>query len=416
MIPDDTQPNYRLDKTRPQRAAGQDLTQQVGAGAETSETGGEGGLPWKWLLLLALVTILVLMGSAVTGYVAGAEQREQSQAQIRGELLQEQFDLGVADLEEGRLTVAKQRFEYILETDPDYPGARDLLTLIQQGLNEPTSTPSPTATVQVLTPTPTISLDSLDGLLEAARGANAREAWDETIEVLMVLKRRDPNYRLQEVNAEIFRAYRNRGMANIFLKDLERGIYDLTMASRVGTLDSQAQSWMRSAAFYQFANSFIGLDWREATINFADLCAAAIWDSCFKYARSAKEYGHMLAKEEDYCAASDQYSTSLNTRSDNQLEPTATWAHEACLTATASPPTPTPTGTLLTGTPPTATVPGPSGTPSHTPTPSPTNGSTPPGPSATPSPSPSPTTASPPAPTVTSTPTATEEPTATPEG
>jgi hypothetical protein len=167
---------------------------------------------------------------------------------------------------------------------------------------------------------------------------------------------------------------------------------------------------MRSASFYQYANSFIGLDWAEAVSNFADLCAAGIWDSCYKFARASKEYGRLLMADKEYCAASIQYQNSLDTFADGQLEPTADYAYESCLTATATPPTATPTGSLTpgTGTPATATAtlgatdtPGGATatlTPTATQTPTPTATETGGAASATPTP------------TATSTPTATETP------
>ncbi|HEX9795722.1 MAG TPA: hypothetical protein VGA52_01905 [Anaerolineales bacterium] len=348
MTPEDTQPiRRRSDSTRPHNTGPDDRTRPVGAGAERPPSRRE-GLPWKLLLGLGLAALVILSASAGTGYLLGSEEHSMAQATEQAGLLQEQFDLGVADLEEGRLQTARQRFEHILSIDPAYPGAQDLLGLAQMGLNVPTNTPIPTATEIILTPTPTISLESLEGLLEAARGANNREAWDESIETLLLLRGKDPNYRTDEVNSLLFAALRNRGVAKILRRELAQGIYDLALASQVGALDNTAASWRRSAVFYLYANSFIGLDWFEATVNFADLCAAGIWDSCFKYARSAAEYGHLLAKEEEFCAASEQYDNSLSTVDDAQLRPTATWAYERCLTATATPPTATPT---ITGTP-----------------------------------------------------------------
>ena len=54
---------------------------------------------------------------------------------------------------------------------------------------------------------------------------------------------------------------RNRGMDNFYATRLEQGIYDLALAERFGPLDSQAVSWMNSAAFFIYANSYFGLDW-----------------------------------------------------------------------------------------------------------------------------------------------------------
>ena len=345
MTPEETRPINSSGQTRPHRRTNASDTQPVGGGAERPPENKASSIPWGLLIGLAVGTLLIMGLSIGSGYFLGVEDRQHAEATAQAGLLQEQFDRGVADLEEGRLEVAKERFEYILEINPNYPGAQDLLLLAQLGLNEPTSTPSPTPTEVILTPTATLSMGTLEGLLEAARGANQQESWDEAIEILLSLRRRDPDFRLEEVNSLLFTAFRNRGMAKIFRGEREQGIYDLRLADRVGSLDNQAQSWIRSAAFYQYANSFIGLDWAEAVSNFADLCAAGIWDSCFKYALSAKEYGHVLLAEDEFCAASDQYANSLNTFSDNNLEPTATYAYDACIEATTTPETSTPTST-----------------------------------------------------------------------
>lgn len=379
MNSDQTRPVPSSGQTQPQRAKASE-TQPIGTGAEKPPKQDDQRIPWRLLLGLALATVLVLAFSIGSGYYLGVEDRQSAQATAEASLLQEQFDRGVVDLEEGRLALAKERFEYIIQVNPEYPGAQDLLLLAQQGLNQPTNTPTARPTEIILTPTPTLSLDTLEGLLEGARSANQRESWDEAIEIALSLRRRDPSFRLDELNQILFTALRNRGMAKIFQGEREQGIYDLRLASRVGTLDNQAQSWIRSASFYQYANSFIELDWAEAVANFADLCAAGIWDSCYKYALSAKEYGDQLMGQDEYCAAFDQYDSSLRTFNDDQLEPTADYAYESCLTATTTPPTATPTASTTAGTPtpatatPTATI-GPSDTPggaSATPTASPT--------------------------------------------
>lgn len=370
MSIEETRPHKNSGSTRAHRAG--EATEPTGTGAEPAPEPRSGNVPWYLLGGLLLVAVVVLGASAGTGYMAGVDQRRSELATAEATGLKEQFDLGVTDLEEGRLEAAKQRFEYILSNDPDYPGARDLLTLAQQGLNEPTTTPSPTATQVTLTPTPTLDPNTLDGLIEAAKAANQREDWTEAIQALLTLRRRDPDYRLDEANQLLFTALRNRGMGKLFRKDLEQGIYDLRLAGLLGTLDNQAQGWIRSAAFYQYANSFFGLDWQEATRNFANLCAAGIWDSCWKYAQSTMKFGDQLYEDEQYCAAVEQYDASLTTRDNLALVPTATAALEACLTATVTPDTPTPTPTGSTTVTPTSDL----VTASPTPTSSPTVGST----------------------------------------
>lgn len=327
----------------------------------------------RWLLWLAGIaafgTVVVLTG-ALSGYASGLNQRAGRQQQEQGAALREQFDLGVQDLLGGRYELAKQRFEYILSVDPGYSGALELLEQARAGLNQPTLTPSPSHTPTLdVTPTATLDLSSLDGLVEAARAANSRSDWNAAIEILVTLIGEEPTYRRAEVNQLLYVALRNRGLEKIWAGDREQGIYDLALAERLAGLDGQAQSWLNSAAFYSFANSYFGLDWPLSTQYFAQICAAGIWDACFKYARSAWEYADLLFKEADPCGAVVQYDASLFTLDRQDGPPTATEAFNVCLTATAVTPTPSPTVS------PTATptgTPGPSPTPTETPTAAPT--------------------------------------------
>jgi hypothetical protein len=203
-------------------------------------------------------------------------------------------------------------------------------------------------------------------------------------------------------------ALRNRGMDYLFGGDLEQGLYDLALAERFGPLDNQAASWRRSAVFYQYANSYFGLDWELAAENFSQLCVANIWGACYKYAFSAAEYGKLLTASEEHCRASYYYGESLTFYTDASLAPVATEAAEICLTQLA--PSPTVTPTLATGT--------PDGTATVTPaalTATPTQGASP-TPSRTPGPAtstPTPTQTVPPTPTNTQTQAPTPTPTPT---
>jgi hypothetical protein len=146
----------------------------------------------------------------------------------------------------------------------------------------------------------------------------------------------------------MFIALRNRGMEQIALGLMEEGLYDLSLAERFGPLDRDATFRKTLAEQYLLANSYIGLNWFQAASLFASLCEqGATTDSCPKYAEAAWEYGDLLINAEDPCAAQEYYNGSLNAVPNSTLEPTATKAAEACLTATAPPPVPpTPTPTL----------------------------------------------------------------------
>jgi len=352
----------------------------------------------RWLLWIGgilLFAIIVLGVGGISGYASGLDQRSSRSSSDSSLLVQEQFDLGVQDLLEGRYELARQRFAYIIEIEPDNSAARELLgdalVALDQPTLAPTLTPSPTLDV---TPTATLDLSSIDGLFAAAQAAHGSGDYDIAFEALVTLIAEVPDFRRVEVNQLLFSVLRNRGLDKIWRGDQEQGIYDLTLAERISPLDNQASSWRNSAAFYLFANSYFGLDWTLATEYLSQICNAAIWDGCWKYSHAAWQYGNKLMEAEDPCGAVLQYDASLRTREDSSKAPTATEAADICMTATAPAPSPSPSPTfdLTTTVTPSATLSGSTATPTLTLTPGPSFTPTEtPTPTLTPTPTPTPT-------------------------
>ncbi len=378
---------------------------------------GQRRLMWMWLVVVPVIVLVMWGIAALMGYIVGLNEREAGQVQMIAQVSKEQFDLGVEDLLAGRFEFAKQRFEYVLSLDPQYPGAMDLLGQALEALNQPTPTPSPIASA---TPSPTPDFSSFENVFQSALGSYNQGEWTASLDLLLFLRGEAPTYKTSEVNQLMQTALRNRGMDKLFQGLLEEGIYDLYLAERFGPLDSQALNWRRSAEFFMFANSYFGLDWTLATEYFGQICVANIWGACARYAQSAREYGHLLLEEDAYCRAMFQYEQFFIHLQDQAFAPTATKVAEACMTATAPTPTPTSTSTPGTETPdgtytPTST-PG-SETPdwTHTPTPSPTFTPSPSasatstltleGPTLTPTPTATPSSTPMPSPTLPTTPT-----------
>ncbi len=367
----------------------------------------QGRSMWLWLVAIPVLVLVVWGLAAIMGYVVGLDKREADQVHMIAQASKEHFDLGVEDLLAGRFEFAKQRFEYVLSLDPQYPGAADLLGQAMEALNQPTPTPSP-----VVSPTPSLTPDltSYESVFQSAQGAYNQGDWNATLNLMLILRGEAPAFKMTEVNQLMQTALRNRGMDKLFQGKLEEGIFDLYLAERFGPLDTQALSWRRSAEFFMFANSYFELDWPLATEYFSQICVANIWGACARYAQSAREYGHLLLGEEAYCRAVLQYEQFFIHLEDQTFAPTATKVAEACMTATAPTPTPTSTTTPGTETPErkytltpsptftpsssisatsTSTIEGPTFTP--TPTPTPTQSATPtPSPTSTPTPSPTP--------------------------
>ena len=106
------------------------------------------GLPcWAFLC-----SILIAAGSAYAGYQSGIGQRTGAEATQIALQVDEQFVLGVQDMEARRFDLARQRFEYVIRYNPNYPGVTDKLAEVLLSMNStatPTVAPTPT-----VTPTP----------------------------------------------------------------------------------------------------------------------------------------------------------------------------------------------------------------------------------------------------------------------
>jgi len=340
-----------------------------------------------WVGSVVILGGVWIVGAAVSGYRAAQDEVARIRSEQNALSLQEQFDLGLKDLLEARYELARQRFDYLLSVDPNYPGAAEFRDQALLALAVPASSPTPSPVPA--SPTPTLDVSSLDGLFTQAQVRFSQSDWSGTLVALLELRKRDASFRTADVNTLMASSLRNRGVEKIMNGHYEPGIYDLTLAERFGPLDNQATSWRNSAIFYLQANSYFGLDFALAVQLFSQLCGAGAWDSCPKFARSAQSYGDQLYAQGQFCPAATQYDLSLETLYNDKLAPTAEYGAQACLTATAATATltATPTPTLGSVTPEITLSP-----PVITDTPTPTTTSAAPTETPTPTPSPSPTT------------------------
>jgi tetratricopeptide (TPR) repeat protein len=327
---------------------GQDLG-EVTQPTDLSEFEATSPRLWPRLRWLLLAILLILVVASTAGYLAGKSQRETTRNAEIQKIIEEQFALGLIDLDESNYQLARQRFEYIIQLDPGFPEAGDRLAEALVNLSEPLPTQTPPA----LTPTP--NLAPVQDILVQAQAAADESDWTRAIDTLLALRAKDPAYKAVEVDGLLFESLRNRGVERISRDQLlEEGMYDLSLAESFGPLDEGAENWRGWAQLYLTANSYFGLNWGQATLYFDLVYVVAPGikhDVYWKYAYSAHQFGDQLVNAADPCAAIDQYQKSLAIQLNETLVPTATEAYNACLTATAPPPppqataTPTPTDT-----------------------------------------------------------------------
>lgn len=290
---------------------------------------------WIWLIILSLLALLVIAAtSAFGGYLSGIQRRTSFEATQVTSKVDEQFQLGVQDLQAGRYELARQRFEYVINLDPGYPGVTENLAAVLLQLN---TTATPTA-VSTPTLTPTVDMRGAEELFSQAQVLLADEKWTEAIDTLLKLRKNEPSFQAVEVDSMFYVALRNRGVQRILSEgDLEGGTYDLALAERFGPLDVEASNMRTWADMYVTGASFWGLDWSQAVYYFGQLLLVGpnLRDSTNltateRFRLASIKYGDFLAENGEWCKAFEQYTAAFNIGVDAAVEPTAAWVAEKC--------------------------------------------------------------------------------------
>jgi len=310
--------------------------------------------PWISILGFLVLIALGLFG----GYQSGLMIRQDAQATLVAQQLGEQFQLGLQDLEAGRYEDARQRFDYIIQNDPNYPGAAEKLAQAILMLSIPTATPTPT-----LTPTPDYS--GAESIYNRARELMSVQDWAGVIGALDQLRKEDPNFHTAEVDGMYYISLRNRGVDLIAKEgNLEGGIYQLTLAERFAQLDGFANGLRDGARLYITGASFWEIDWSQAVQYFSMLASAwpNMWDSASgmtaaeRFRTASIEYGDQLYDKEQYCDAYTQYA-NWTSALDEESARRANDAYYACYPPTEEPePTEVATGEAPTEVPTEATT------------------------------------------------------------
>ncbi len=305
---------------------------------------------------LVLLLLSVLSAAAYAGYQAGQQQRQTQWQATQVLELENQYALGLADLQAGRYEVAVARFEYVLQLDPNYRAASQKLAEAQLAF-QATSTPRPSAVAPTATATaaPTESLEAAN-IFNEAKSFFAASDWDGVIKALTRLHSVDPDYEAVHADGMLFRALRNRGVARINGDAMEAGMFDLDNAEAFGPLDTEALNVRAWARLYLAARSYWGLDWKRSMDILEELSLIAPYfrDTDRRLFEATVNYADQLVAASDFCGAADRYARALLLFADDTVSAKLTSAEGNC----ANPPPPA-EGTPGTETPPVVGTPSP---------------------------------------------------------
>jgi tetratricopeptide (TPR) repeat protein len=294
----------------------------------------------NWSLLGLLALILIAAISAFSGYQAGIHQRTDAEAAQSTQLADEQYNLALNDMQAGQFDRARQRLDYVIRLDPNYPNVTEKMAEVMLLLNAtatPTPRPEPT-----LTPTPGTSSAAgtadVDALFSQAQQYLSNNDWANAIDTLLALRKADPEYQPVWVDGRLYMAYRNSGVEKILKKaDLEGGIYDLTLAERFGLLDADAEGYLTWARLYITGASFWDLDWAQAVYYFGQIAPAlpnltdgSGWTATERYRLALINYGDFLGSQDDWCSAQEQYNVAMTMGSDSSLDDKYAHAADKC--------------------------------------------------------------------------------------
>ena len=95
--------------------------------------------PWRGraFLFTALGLIILLVLAILAGYGSGISIRKSNESSTITQQLGEQFQYALVDIEFQRYENARQRLDYILAHDPNFPGVQEKLTQVLVLMNQP---------------------------------------------------------------------------------------------------------------------------------------------------------------------------------------------------------------------------------------------------------------------------------------
>jgi hypothetical protein len=304
------------------------------------------------LRAVGVVLVVAALLAAFYGAVAyAAWQRgqtlrsEKARTQLQEEMVR-QMSLARGDIEAGNYTLAERRLEWVLQRDPNYPGARTLYEQAQTRSSQlltpqpPEVTPAPPPT-PLPTPTAAEPAGATDPGQELARLQRllADEQWESAITAVAAFQSQFPNYERSQTDRMLYEANIGYGLRLLRTPQVELGLFYLGQAERLGDLPEEVADQQFWGELYLLAIGFYGVDWGAATFYFRDLCRAAPFfqNACDRLHESLVAHGDLYAELEDWCPAVERYREAQQERQSTAVRQKLDEAFTNCQNATPTP-------------------------------------------------------------------------------
>ena len=293
---------------------------------------------------VVLIAIAIAMATfSIVSYLAVQQAEEEQAEESRRALLNElenQMTLARDNLDEGNLELAQKRLEWILDLDPEYTEAAQLLAEVQSTL-EQRMTPEPTGT-SIPLPTPTNSSDvdaEPEAILSQLEELIQDEQWLSAVNELTAFQFQYPNFSRRETDTMLFDASINLGLELLQSDQIELGLHYITQAQRLGDLPEEVVAFRTWAELYLLGIGYFGVDWGQAIYYFRGLCSAAPYyqDSCTRLYDSLVAYGDIYTASLEWCPAEELYFEAILYDANDVLTQKLDDARAKCLEATPTP-------------------------------------------------------------------------------
>ncbi|MBI2845177.1 MAG: tetratricopeptide repeat protein [Chloroflexi bacterium] len=293
--------------------------------------GGSPSLGRSWymgLAALALGLTLVVLGLGAVGAFQGFMERsnlDRGSAQLH-------YDRGLGYLEEGNYPLAVAEFEEAVRLNPtDTEAQRQLLRA--------------RTLVESQAPTSSEALDRAAELLyQGAQDLYGQGDFWGAIEKLEQLRRLAPQFSPTPSADLLFESYLAAAQAEVDLNDVPAALDHLAAALALRPEDEEAVEGQRRATLYLEAKGLWGQDWPGVVERLAEIYAQSseYADVPQLLAEAHRQWGNILAEQEEWCQAEREFGLALDLSSDPGLRSQRDDAARRCRAEVPSMITPTP--------------------------------------------------------------------------